>query len=134
MLQIGRYVGYRADRVALRHDNAWDMTRTALSIPILLVVLFAATAALFNTTAVPSGVDSIAAVLPMPAAPISRRCPQCGWIESKREILAMVKDPAARAIYEYTVRMGDGTSSVFREELPVSWRLGERLIVIEGMK
>jgi len=120
--------------MALCHDNAWDMTRTALSIPILLVVLFAAAAALFNATPVPSGVDSKAAVLPMAAEIVSRRCPHCGWIESKRQILASVADPAALAIYEYTVRMGDGTSSVFREELPVSWRLGERLIVIDGMR
>ena len=120
--------------MALRHDNAWDMTRTALSIPILLVVLFAAAAALFNAPALPSGVEPNAAVLPMAAEIVTRRCPHCGWIESKREILALVKDPAASATYEYTVRMGDGTSSVFREELPVSWRLGERLIVIEGTK
>lgn len=120
--------------MALRHDNAWDMTRTALSIPILLVLLFCAAAALFSASPLPSGVDPKAVVLPMAAEIVSRRCPQCGWIESKREILAIVEDPAARAIYEYTVRMGDGTSSVFREALPVSWRLGERLIVIEGTK
>jgi hypothetical protein len=28
--------------------------------------------------------------------------------------------------------MRDGSSHVFREEMPVSWRLGERLIFIEG--
>lgn len=56
----------------------------------------------------------------------ARRCTNCGWIESKREVLP--------GIYEYTVRMGDGSSSVFREALPVSWRLGERLMVIEGSR
>jgi hypothetical protein len=117
--------------MALWHDNVRDMTRTALSIPILLVVLFAAAAALFSA---PSAVNPKAAALSTAPEIVSRRCPQCGWIESKREILASVADPAALAIYEYTVRMGDGTSSVFREELPVSWRLGERLLVIEGMR
>jgi hypothetical protein len=39
-----------------------------------------------------------------------------------------------RLSYEYTVRVGDGSSRVFREELPVSWRLGERLIVIDGAR
>lgn len=55
-----------------------------------------------------------------------RRCPQCGWIESKREV-----QPST---YEYTVRMADGSSSVFLEVLPASWRLRERLIVIGGAR
>ena len=50
----------------------------------------------------------------------ARRCPHCGWIESKREI------PAG---YEYTVRMNDGSSVVFQQALPASWRLRERLTV-----
>ena len=55
-----------------------------------------------------------------------------GWIQSKREIAPLGVDARAPASYEYTVRMRDGSSHVFREEMPVSWRLGERLIVIEG--
>ena len=39
---------------------------------------------------------------------------------------------AAPASYEYTVRMGDGSSHLFREEMPMSWRQGERLMFIEG--
>jgi hypothetical protein len=60
----------------------------------------------------------------------ARRCPHCGWIEAKRELLPRVAG-APRA-YEYTVRMADGSSSVFQEALPASWRLGERLTVIGG--
>lgn len=60
------------------------------------------------------------------------RCPQCGWIESKREIARPGADARALPSYEYTVRLGDGSSRVFREDMPVSWRLGERLIYIEG--
>jgi len=41
-------------------------------------------------------------------------------------------DGHAPASYEYTVRMGDGSSHVFREEMPMSWRQGERLMFIEG--
>ena len=120
---------------ALRRDNGCDMTRTALSIPILLMMLFAAAVALFYAPPPRSDVNPKTAGLPA-ALPelVSRRCPRCGWIESKREILAGAANPAALAIYEYTVRMGDGTTSVFREQLPVSWRLGERLIVIEGLR
>jgi hypothetical protein len=55
-----------------------------------------------------------------------------GWIESKREITPLGADARAPASYEYTVRMGDGSSHVFREEMPASWRLGERLIYIAG--
>ena len=81
--------------------------------------------------------DGIGAPVPLPAqmqdtAREVRRCMYCGWIESKREIVPGVADPHALQVYEYTVRMRDGSSSVFREELPVSWRLGERLIVIDG--
>ena len=60
------------------------------------------------------------------------RCPQCGWIESKREIVPEVADSRAPQVYEYTIRHADGSSSVFREALPATWRLRERVVVIEG--
>jgi len=63
---------------------------------------------------------------------VERRCAQCGWIESKREIVPGGADPHAFRIYEYTLRMADGSSRVFEETLPTSWRVGERLIVIDG--
>lgn len=62
----------------------------------------------------------------------ARRCLHCGWIESKREILSEVADSRAPRIYEYTLRRADGSSSVFREALPASWRLGERVVIIDG--
>jgi hypothetical protein len=61
-----------------------------------------------------------------------RRCPLCGWIESKREIQPSVGQRQVLPTHEYTIRMVDGSSHVFREESPVSWRLGERLIFIDG--
>jgi hypothetical protein len=61
-----------------------------------------------------------------------RRCAHCGWIESKREIQPGVAERHGVRVYEYTVRMADGSSSVFQEKLPSSWRLGERLIVLAG--
>jgi len=61
-----------------------------------------------------------------------RRCPHCGWIEAKREIVPGVANPQSPKIYEYTLRMADGTSTLFQEALPVSWRVGERLAVIDG--
>jgi len=52
------------------------------------------------------------------------RCPYCAWIESKREL--------APGMYEYTVRTADGSHSVFEQALPTSWRVGERLMLING--
>jgi hypothetical protein len=40
--------------------------------------------------------------------------------------------PSVLQVYEYTLRMADGSSSVFQETLPASWRLRERLMVIDG--
>jgi hypothetical protein len=62
-----------------------------------------------------------------------RVCQHCGWIESKREILPEVADPGVARVYEYTLRRADGAVSVFREALPVTWRLGERVVVIDGI-
>ena len=59
------------------------------------------------------------------AGPEERRhCSNCGWIEAKREVTPL--------LYEYTLRMQDGSMSVFQETLPTSWRLGERLMLIES--
>jgi len=81
------------------------------------------------------GIDAAAVALPAQAeltVRAGRRCPHCGWIESKREIPPGKADPHAARSYEYTVRMTDGSSSMFQQALPASWRLGERLTVIGG--
>jgi hypothetical protein len=67
-----------------------------------------------------------------PAVHAVRRCPHCGWIESKRQIASSVADPLSLGIYEYTLRMTDGSSRVFRETFPASWRVGARLTLIDG--
>ena len=69
---------------------------------------------------------------PRSSAPGGPRCRHCGWIETRQEILPPVADPRALQVFEYTVRMADGSSRVFQETLPTSWRLGERLTVIDG--
>src|SRR5215216_5465991 len=58
------------------------------------------------------------------SGPALPRCPSCGWIEAKREI--------APKVYEYTLRMVDGSASLFQERLPTTWHLGERMVLIEG--
>jgi len=51
---------------------------------------------------------------------------------SKRELPRGAADPAASKTYEYSLRMADGSSSVFQDAQLVSWRLGERVMVIDG--
>ena len=64
----------------------------------------------------------------------ARRCPHCGRILSKRRL-----DPASVGhfdppYFEYTVSMADGSGRIFREQLPASWRVGERLYYIDGTR
>lgn len=71
--------------------------------------------------------DTLDAALDAP-----RRCPHCGWIESRQEIRPGVLEPHAFATYEYKVRLADGSSGVFREKSSKTWRVGERLIFIDS--
>lgn len=62
------------------------------------------------------------------------RCPHCARILSKRRL-----DPATVGhfdppSYEYTVKMADGSSRIFREQMPASWRVGEHLYYIDGTR
>ena len=71
-------------------------------------------------------------VAPDRALDAPRRCTHCGWIESKQQIGLDVADLHAPAIYEYTVRMANGSLRVFREGPAVRWRVGERLMLLAG--
>lgn len=102
-----------------------------------VVVLLGAAGVALDVTWIPrwTGVGARAdapPAQPQPAGPTVQRCPHCGWIESKRPIASSVTDPWSLGIYEYTLRMTDGSSRVFRETLPASWRVGERLTLIDG--
>jgi hypothetical protein len=99
-----------------------------------LVALLAAMAIALGVArlAGPALVDE-AGEAPAPAGLVlgsERRCLHCGRIESKRKVPPGTTDPQALAVYEYTVRMTDGSSSIFEQALPASWRVGERLTVI----
>lgn len=89
-----------------------------LLVPVLCALLVGV---LFGAAGIALDVASVAreARIEAQALPAARRCAHCGWIESKRGT-------------EYTVRMTDGSTRVFEEALPASWRLGERLVVIDG--
>ena len=104
---------------------------------LYLLVLFGMAGSSLDVTWIPgwTGIDAEAVALPAQVeTPVraARRCPHCGWIESKREILPRAADSQAFPVYEYTLRKSDGSSGVFQESLPVRWRLGEQLIFIDG--
>ena len=97
--------------------------------------LAAAAAGVVLFSAVASLLEPVAAEAPAPlllAGPHLPRCASCGWIEAKRELVPLLADPQALRVYEYTLRMQDGSMSVFRETLPTSWRLGEGVMLIEA--
>lgn len=109
---------------------------TALS-ALSLVVFFGATSMALGVAWVPawSGIDAQALALPeqpVPTVHASRRCLHCGRIAQRIEIPRSAADSRSLRTYEYTVAMADGSSRVFREQLPVSWRVGERLLFIDG--
>jgi hypothetical protein len=78
------------------------------------------------------------------------RCPECGFVESIRHIessgnvgaaegvpggapgSAIAASAVTRKNYEITVRFRDGSTTVFNEATPRTWRLGSRVIVIGG--
>lgn len=107
-----------------------------LVLSALLLTLLGAVGIAVGVTSLPGATrtDAIAVAPPEQvelAVQAVRRCPHCGWIDSKREVVSTADGPQT---YEYTVRMADGSSSVFLEALPTSWRLKERLIVIGGSR
>ena len=99
---------------------------TGLLLPVASALLLLALAACRPNAELDAQADALLAVH------AAQRCAHCGWIESKREIVSSVADPSSLGIYEYTLRMADGSSRIFQETLPASWRLGERLTVIDG--
>ncbi len=92
-----------------------------------------------------------------PAEPVVGRirartkCAECGVIASIREITARDGDDSLGAIngsvagnpdgipmksaryYEFTVRMTDRSIRLINDENPASWRLGERVMVIDSI-
>ena len=106
------------------HDPYW----LGLFAVAAVVTLFsAAGTALHAWPPAPGRIDAPVAEVPEAledATAHAGRCPHCAWIESKREV--------APGMYEYTVRTADGSGSIFQQALPTSWRVRERLMLIDG--
>jgi hypothetical protein len=73
------------------------------------------------------------AVPPAPSgagkARVKARCDECGVIHSMRRVAPVGNSPA---IYEITVRLGDGSTHVLSDASPANWRPGERINLIGG--
>ena len=68
--------------------------------------------------------------LPDPIEPRSRtKCPECGVVESMRSVAQGGNLPA---LHEITVRLRDGSIRVSSQVNPAQWRVGERIILIDG--
>ena len=96
--------------------------------------------------------DQAASVPARSEARAKPRCPECGVIVSMREIQRHDEDSGPGAAggvtagnrdatrvkstrsYEIIVRMADGSRRVIHDAKPASWRTGESLIVIGGVK
>jgi outer membrane lipoprotein SlyB len=94
--------------------------------------------------------DETAAVPTTSEARAKPRCPECGVIVSIREIKRHDENSApaggvtagdrdemrvkSTRTYEFIVRMADGSRRVINDANPESWRTGERLMVIGGLK
>lgn len=104
-----------------------------------------------NSTAESGDILALDQAGPVPASSqirVKARCPECGEIVSIREINVVRNTAAApggavagghsgtRVIsprtYEVAARMADGSSRVFNDTSPARWRLGERVIIIDG--
>ena len=76
----------------------------------------------------------------VPASRRRRACHECGTIQSMRQIErygdvagdAGSDRALAEKDYEITVRFRDGSTTIFNEATPRSWRSGSRVIVIAG--
>ena len=57
------------------------------------------------------------------------RCTECGVVESTRRVAQGGNLPA---LHEITVRLRDGSIRVSSQVNPAQWRVGERIILIDG--
>ena len=106
----------------------------------------------------PIEVLSTASAEPRETAPLQQsdnartkwRCPECGVVVSMREIVAGAPEHGITAVgheaasnengmraatamrYEFTVRLAGGAHRTIIAARPESWRLGERVIIIDG--
>ena len=88
---------------------------------------------LHKSSAVAPGNDAQAAVSGLPDAGELRpaaKCAECGVVESMRRV---AQEGGLPALQEITVRLRDGSIRVSSQVNPAHWRIGERIILIDGI-
>lgn len=114
--------------------------RSRLALPLVIAATALTTVVAATAVVVfvlwPEGVTIVVAPAGVPVvAPGTRTrtaedCASCGSVESIRHI-----DPATGLpVYEFTVRMRDGSARESSESTPGRWRAGERVLLIGGPK
>ena len=115
-------------------------TPLPLLIAGVVAILFSTAAAtsaplldwLHKSSATASDNDAQVAVSGLPDAGELRpaaKCAECGVVESTRRVAQGGNLPA---LHEITVRLRDGSIRVSSQVNPAHWRIGERIILIEG--
>ena len=115
-------------------------TPLPLLIAGIVAILFSTAAAtsaplldwLHKSSATASDNDAQVAVSGLPDAGELRpaaKCAECGVVESTRRVAQGGNLPA---LHEITVRLRDGSIRVSSQVNPAHWRIGERIILIEG--
>ena len=115
-------------------------TPLPLLIAGVVAILFSTAAAtsaplldwLHKSSATASDNDAQLAVSGLPDAGELRpaaKCAECGVVESTRRVAQGGNLPA---LHEITVRLRDGSIRVSSQVNPAHWRIGERIILIEG--
>ncbi len=110
--------------------------RALLCSSVLVVASLSASAVMWSRPS--SGPAAFAAEAVSEArAAAPARCPECGFVESLREvppIAATADTPGAGArparTYEITLRMKDGNRHRFTDTNAANWRVGERVMLL----
>lgn len=61
------------------------------------------------------------------------RCADCGVIAGVRD-LGVEGETKRPGVYEFTLRLADGSTRVVTDANPAAWRLGERASIIDGIQ
>lgn len=127
---------------------ASQRTRVSLryGLLVILVVLFSSVGIAHVAGRAPVSSGDAANVPELDGLPaVKAKCAGCGVIVSMRDIelrddstgFDAAGDPDETRVkstksHELTIRLADGSSRVITEASPARWRLGERVIVIDG--
>ena len=120
------------------HTSIIKSTRLPLLIAAIAAILFSTAAAtsapllqwLRNLPAADASTRAQVDALPETAEPRRLiKCAECGVVESTRRVAQEGNLPP---LHEITVRLRDGSIRVSSQVNPAQWRIGERIILIDG--